>query len=123
MVSVFNFNQNKIPIIYKDEDYITDNLKDNLLCDSTLDMNKLERESTIKNILNINNLAITYKLSTPFNSFYPSNLIGDLGFAVIKKNVSLDVSYSDFATRFRLFYILLIIINIKISIKIYLGII
>ena len=35
-----NFNQNSIPTVYKDEEFITDNLKDNLLLDTTLVKNK-----------------------------------------------------------------------------------
>lgn len=100
-VFMLNFNQNSIPIVHKDEDYITDNLKDNLLLDTTLVKNKNERESTIKNILNIKNLVITYKNKTPFASLFPSNLINDLGFEVIKTKVSLDTCYSDLSFKLR----------------------
>ena len=96
-----NFNQNSIPTVYKDEEFITDNLKDNLLLDTTLVKNKNERESTINNILNIKNLVITYKTKTPFGSFYPSNLINDLGFEVVKSKVSLDTCYSTLSFNLR----------------------
>ena len=101
-VFMLNFNQNKIPAVYKDEDYIPDKLKDDLLCDTSLYLNKMERESSIKNILNIKNLIITYKISSPFNTFYPSNLISDLNFDVYKKKFDLDSSYSDLGTKIRL---------------------
>lgn len=83
-VFMLGFNQGSIPVQYKDEEYITDDLKDDLLLDKTVDKNKKEKESTISNILNINNLVITYKKSTPFGSFFPSNLISDMNLSVIK---------------------------------------
>ncbi len=92
-VFMLGFNQNSIPIQYKDEDYITDNLKKDLLLNTTLEKNKIEKEITIKNILNINNLTISYKNSTPFGTFFPSNLVKDLNLEVIK-NYKEDVLYS-----------------------------
>lgn len=83
-IFMLGFNQGSIPVQFKDEEYITDDLKDNLLLDKTDRKNKLEKESTIANILNIKNLVITYKKSTPFGSFFPSNLIGDMNLSVIK---------------------------------------
>lgn len=87
------FNQNSVPLIYKDEDYITDNLKDGLLLDLVYDKNKLEKEVTISNIKNICNLIISYKNSSSFGSFYPSNLINDMNLSVIK-NFKFDKIYS-----------------------------
>lgn len=81
-VFMLSFNQENIPVIYKDEDYISDNIKDGLLLNLTIDKNKIEKELTIKKIKNIKNLIITYKLKTPFNSYFPSNLINELGYNV-----------------------------------------
>lgn len=83
-IFLMGFNQNKVPTMYKDEDYITDNLKKDLIIDTTLEKNKREKQITISNLLNIKNLTITYKNSSSFNSFYPSNLISDLNLQVIK---------------------------------------
>lgn len=92
-VFLLGFNQNKVPLIYKDEDYITDNLKDDLLIDLVYDKNKFEKRSTISNILNIKNLYISYKNSSSFGTFYPSNLINDMNLSVIK-DVKFDDIYS-----------------------------
>ena len=83
-VFMLGFNQKSIPKQYKDEEYITDNIKEGLLLDSTVDKNKIEKEVTISNILNIKNLTISYKLNTPFEVFFPSSLIKDLDLNVIK---------------------------------------
>ena len=93
-VFMLSFNQENIPVIYKDEDYISDNIKDGLLLDLTVDKNKIEKELTVKKMMNIKNLIITYKLKTPFNSYFPANLINELGYKVeyIKHNKL--ISYS-----------------------------
>ena len=83
-VFLLGFNQGSIPKQYKDEDYITDDLKQGLLLDTTIEKNKIEKEIAINNILNIKNLIITYKNSTPFNTYYPSNLIQDLNLEVVQ---------------------------------------
>ena len=92
-VFLLGFNQNKIPVIYKDEDYITDDIKDGLLLDTTLEKNKKEKDAAINNILNIKNLIITYKKQSFFEVFYPSNLIKELSFSVIK-DCKFDKIYS-----------------------------
>ena len=91
---MLSFNQENIPIIYKDEDYISDNIKDGLLLDKTVDKNKIEKELTIKKIKNIKNLIITYKIKTPFNSYFPANLINELGLTVEHIKVNKLISYS-----------------------------
>ena len=101
-VFMLSFNQNSIPVVYKDEDFILDKYKNNLLLDTTLMKNKKARERALKNILNIKNLVITYKKNSPFASFYPSNMIGDLGYKVIDKSLDLTVSYSSFADKFKI---------------------
>lgn len=89
-VFLLGFNQNSVPIIHKDEDYITDAEKEGLFIDNTNTKNKKEKETVVSNILNIKNLIITYKISSPFASFYPSNLVSDMNLLVIK-----DFKYDD----------------------------
>ena len=73
-VFLLNFNQNAIPKMQKDEDYITDIFKRGQLLDLTVDLNKKIKEATLNKIKSIKNLVITYKLATPFRTFYPSSL-------------------------------------------------
>ena len=96
-VFMLGFNQGTIPIQYKDEEFITDSLKENLLLDKTVDKNKIEKEITIHNILNIKHLVITYKNSTISNKFYPSVLIDDLNLEVIKDYKQNDIYSEDYA--------------------------
>lgn len=92
-VFMLNFNQNSIPKIYKDEDYITDNLKKYINIETTIEKNKLQKENTIKSINNIKNLTITYKEKTNTKTYYPSILIKELNLEEqeIKDN---NISYS-----------------------------
>ena len=76
-VFLMNFNLKSIPKVYKDEDYITDNIKPEYM-DSTTLKNKKEKDLTIKSINNIENMVITYKMLTPTSECYPSNLVSDM---------------------------------------------
>ncbi len=96
-VFLLGFNQNSVPIIYKDEEYITDSEKEGLLIDDAISKNKLEKEATIFNILNIKNLIISYKLSSPFAVFYPSNLVSDMNLSIIKNFECNDIYSLDYS--------------------------
>ena len=71
-IFMLGFNQNTIPKTYKDEEYITDDLKINIPLETTNEKNKIEKNMVINNIKSIKNLTITYKQKTAFESFYPS---------------------------------------------------
>lgn len=87
------FNQGNAPVIYKDEDYISDNLKEEVGLDKTNTKNTLCKNSFINKIKGIKNLIITYKLRSISEDFYPSNLIKELNMNVI--NPDLNTNYSE----------------------------
>ena len=91
---ILNFNQGSIPKIYKDEDYIDDKNKQKIGIETSIENNIIEKNKTIKQIKNIKNCIITYKLKTPFSSFYPSSIIEDLNSEVIKEHKKNNISYS-----------------------------
>lgn len=86
------FNQGSTPSIYKDEDYISDNLKNEVYLDFTNEKNTLSRISFINKIKSINNLFLSYKLKSISEEFYPSNLIKELDMEVVVPK--LDTNYS-----------------------------
>ena len=90
-VFLMNFNLKSIPKVYKDEDFITDNIKPTYL-DTTIEKNKLEKDITIKSINNIKNLIITYKKVTPSSECYPSNLTE--GLEIERPTIDIYKSYS-----------------------------
>lgn len=93
-IFILGFNQGSIPIIHKDEDYITDSIKQDLDIELTEEKNKQEKNTIINIIRSIKNLIITYKLKTPFETYYKSTLIDELGFDVIN-NIKIDNKYSN----------------------------
>ena len=100
-VFMLGFNQGIIPKIYKDEDYISDNIKPFYL-DNTVEKNKKEKDEVINSIKNIKNLTITYKLKNSFSIFYPSNLIDELNCEVQKIKLDYKVSYSELSDKINL---------------------
>jgi len=100
-VFMIGFNQGIIPSIKKDEDYISDNIKLDYM-DNTIELNKLEKIDVIKSIKNIKKLVITYKLKNSFSTFYPSNLIDELGVEVEKIKLDYTTSYSDISDKLTL---------------------
>lgn len=85
-VFVLGFNLDSLPMTYKDISYISDIDKKEVDLYDTFYLNKRERNKTIYLLSRINNLTLSYKLSNPFQKFYPSNLIGDLNLEIIKFN-------------------------------------
>lgn len=92
-VFLLGFNQGVVPKIYKDEDYINDQLKPLVGLDSVNEINKLERESTLKSINSIKNLTISYKEHYLDSDYYPSNFINLEGFEKVESN-KLETDYS-----------------------------
>lgn len=93
-VFLLGFNQGIIPRIHKDEEYITDDLKDEVEIELVTELNKIERECVISNIKSIANIIITYKLRYKESEFYPSNLISNDCF---KKEEFIDNNYVSFS--------------------------
>jgi len=91
---IMGFNQNNIPYIYKDEDFLSDKRKKQLGILTSLEKN-INEKNKIKNILsNYKNIIISYKLKSYKDDFYKSPLIDELNLNIIKQD-KIDYSYSD----------------------------
>ena len=82
-VFLVGFNQGVVPRIFKDEEYISDSIKEEVQLDSVNIINKFERESTITNIKSIKNIFVSFKRNYLDSEFYPSNLINDDSFKIV----------------------------------------
>ena len=83
-VYLLGFNKENYPIIHKDEELLTDNMKQelNLFTSNDLNINSINK---LKNNLNQQcNMFISYKLKTAFESYNPSLIIQEEGYEVIK---------------------------------------
>lgn len=100
-IFLMNFNEGEIPKINKDEDYISDNIKDEVNLRKTVELNNLKKLYTLKNIKSIKNLIITYKLRCQNKIYFASNLLEDLE-KNIKKEEPNNISYSVLASKIKL---------------------
>lgn len=91
-IFLMNFNES-IPKSYKDISYINDSIKNEINYSSVDELNKISKENTINNLYGIKNLIITYKDKSPFNNYYPSNLLEDI--KVISQKYTFNYNYSD----------------------------
>ena len=73
-VFLMNFNQGSFPKIKKDEDYINDSIKPDIL-ETVNEINIINKDNLINIIKSIKNLTITYKLKSAFDSYEPSYLV------------------------------------------------
>jgi len=82
-VFLLGFNASIYPKIRKDEEYITDNIKDLLDLELTKDINKNIKKTIIDRIRKTNNLTITYK-TFDMQEYYISSLNEELNLDIIK---------------------------------------
>ena len=100
-VFVLGFNQDILPKGVKNIEYITDKEKDEIDLYKTSELNKRNKLSLIYVLSNIKNLYISYKLKSPFSSFYPSSLIADYKLNVVKPLTD-NFEYSNLYNKLRL---------------------
>lgn len=80
---VMGFNQDEIPKVYKDEEFITDKIKKEVELYSTKDKNKKSRENLLRQLSNIKHLYLSYKESSSFHHYLPSSLIKEWDLKVV----------------------------------------
>lgn len=88
---ILGFNQNYLPKIYKDEDYLSDTLKSNCNLNTSTIKNKLSKENLIKVLGTIKNITVSYKLTSLTSEYVKSSLLNELN---VKEIDSLDYNYN-----------------------------
>lgn len=91
-VFLLSFNQTIIPLIHKDENYLTDNDAKELDISLVVEKNIEERNKTILDLSNIKNLIITYKKEANGELFNISNINDELMFEVITPDITYNYS-------------------------------
>lgn len=94
-IYMLGFNKENYPVMYKDIEFLSDNMKQELgLWDSN--QKNIHSSQRLKNCLNQPfNLIITYKKRTAFNSYNPSIIIQEEGYNIIS-NPPISYQISDF---------------------------
>ncbi len=100
-VFVLGFNQDSLPKMEKDIDYLEDKVKKEVDMYDTTYINKRSKLTVLYLLNRINNCIISYKLNSPFQAFYPSSLIAEYGLNVIKDKY-LDYTHSNFYNKISL---------------------
>ena len=83
-VFLIGFNQGIIPKLYKDEEYITDNIKNEIDVETTLEKNNISKNDTLELINKIKNIFITYKTHNGSLSYSISNISEEMNYNLIK---------------------------------------
>ena len=101
-IFLLGFNNGNFPKVKKDEDFISNALKEEIGLSTTLEENKLVKRSLMNHLFTINNLTITYKLKTYFEEYYPSTLISDYKMKVEKIEEESNIHYSKIYDKIKL---------------------
>ena len=100
-VFVVGFNQEVLPSIKKDTDYIEDNLKEKISMYSTSYINQREKKIIAYLLSKIKNLYLSYKKETPFMSYYPASFLMEYSISIIK-DYDFSYNYSHFYNKIKL---------------------
>ena len=96
-VFLVGFNLGVIPNIFKNEDYLSDEIKFSYM-EKTDEKNTLEKNIWKEIISSIKNINISYSLNYLSESLYPSSLIEEMGLEIIKRKRVIS-KYSDLANQ------------------------
>lgn len=100
-VFVLGFNQDILPTISKDTDYLSDLEKEEIGIYPSTYVN-VRRKKVLASIFSkISHLVISYPLSSPFQQYYPSSMIQDYDFSIIREDI-VDKEYSHLYNQLRL---------------------
>ena len=90
---VLGFNQNYLPKIYKDEEYLSDNLKRTCNLNTSTIKNKLSKDNLIKVLGTIENLTMSYKLTSLTGEYTKSSLLNEFNLKEVD-NLHYNYNYS-----------------------------
>ena len=92
-VFFLSFTKDAIPKLKKDEDYLKDKTKELLKVDTSMDLNKIEKEEIIERIQNIKNCTITLKERNGSTDCLPSELLEKMNLKIEKGFLEYNVSH------------------------------
>lgn len=107
-VFVLGLNQDILPMVYKDDDYLTDDEKNILGIDNSNDLTNISKDNFINIVNSIKNIYLSYKLKGYSQEFLPSNLIEntDLFMTIAYKYQFTNNAYNNYllANSYDLYY-------------------
>ena len=100
-VFVLSFNQDILPKMAKDIEFINDEIRNEVNMYTSNEINIRTKKVLVYLLSRIKNLHISYKNASAFTSYYKSSLINDLKLEEIKPIID-NFSYSDIYNKLRL---------------------
>jgi len=94
-IFVLGFNQDKIPKIYKDDKYLSDLELEEIGSDTSFKKNNIVTSKLLNFIKSTKNITISYKLSSNFMEFSPSNYIKEIGSSIKVNIIKSDYDYKN----------------------------
>lgn len=98
-VFVLSFNEGILPVLYKDEDFVSDRDKSEVLLYTTKEKNKREKDVLITYLSNIDNLYLSFKSNGFSSEYYPSSFINDCGMDIVREYDEEFVNSNKYNTR------------------------
>ncbi len=86
-----------IPMTYKDTEYITDNIRNEVARSTTYELNLNSKVNTLAWLSNVKNMQISYKEKSPFNEYNASSLLDEM-----KNSVKAAYQFKDIARDVRM---------------------
>ncbi len=77
-IFVVGFNQGVLPIIHKEEEYLSDKELEMLGRSTSIDKNKIEKEKVKYFLYHTKNIILSYKKKTLTDTYYPSSILEEL---------------------------------------------
>lgn len=90
---IVGFNQDVLPKIVRDDDYLSDNEKKKINLYTSTEINMKEKKKIISIIKSTSNLYLSYKDTSTFNEYLKSSLIDELELEI--KDKKIDITNSE----------------------------
>ncbi len=91
---VLGFNQGIIPHLFTDDKIIKDSFRTSLGLKTSYEELLVDKKMVINTLKSLDNVVISYKLKDSYSTYYPSPLISEYNFNIIK-NPTYDLTYSN----------------------------
>lgn len=93
-VFVLGVNQGQYPKMKKDEDFLSDALKEKLGIETSYEENQIQLNQTIETLSSLSHVVLTYKLNAQGVEYYPSAILDRLGMVEYGPQPDRRISYS-----------------------------
>ncbi|MEI3529857.1 MAG: PD-(D/E)XK nuclease family protein [Bacilli bacterium] len=96
-VFVLGLNQDTLPVTVSDNDYLSDQEKEELNKETSLQVNEINKNNLIEKFFQIKNIFISYKLKSTFNKYVPSSILSQINIEIVHPEYHyINKNYNDY---------------------------